>query len=149
LDAAAGTWHGFDFWANEPVADFKGELSLKVPGRSCRVIAARAAAGHPVLVSTSRHLSQGILEVTDETWSEETQTLSGVSQVVANDPYELRIAGIEDGGKIWKPIAAEADGMTTDIREGPGLLRVMMHPGSSRGMKWSVKFKALTAQKNN
>ena len=149
LDAAASTWHGFDFWANEPVADFKGELALTVPGRSCRVIAVRADAGHPVLLSTSRHVSQGILEVTDETWNADTQTLSGVSQVVANDPYELRIAGIEDGGKSWKPVSAEADEMTTDLHEGSGIVRVKMNPVSSGAVKWSVKFKALPAAGKN
>jgi len=149
LDAAASTWHGFDFWANEPVADFKGDISFTVPGRSCRVIAVRAAVGHPVLLSTSRHVSQGILEVTDETWNADTQTLSGVSQVVANDPYELRIAGMGDGGKIWKPVSAEADGVTTELQEGPGLVRVMMHPATSRAVKWSVKFKAVPAAGKN
>ncbi|MGH7968292.1 MAG: hypothetical protein ACREIC_06135, partial [Limisphaerales bacterium] len=56
-------YYAFDFWADSPAEPFTSEFSYRVPGRSCRVIAVRAKEGHPVLVSTSRHVSQGILEV--------------------------------------------------------------------------------------
>ena len=80
---------------------FHGDFKFDVPGRSCRVIAVRAAEEHPVLVSTSRHVSQGIVDVRNENWNAAACELTGTSKVVGNDAYELRIAGLNDGGP-WK-----------------------------------------------
>src|SRR6185369_531818 len=93
------TYHAFDFWADAPSAGFRGEVKFDVPPQSCRVIAVRPALGRPVLVSTSRHVTQGIVDVADEKWSASSRTLSATSQLVANDLYQLRIAGLCDGGK--------------------------------------------------
>jgi hypothetical protein len=41
-------------------------------------------------LSTSRHITQGLIDVLEERF--DGQTLSGKSLVVADDPYELRIA---------------------------------------------------------
>jgi hypothetical protein len=99
------TYHAFDFWSKQPLPDFKGEFKFDVPAESCRVIAVRADEGHPVLVSTSRHVTQGIVDVTNETWKDET--LSATSQVVGNDPYEIRIAA--GGWNGWNREASKAD----------------------------------------
>ena len=138
------TYHAFDFWSKSALPDFKGGFKFATPAESCRVIAVRADEGHPVLVSTSRHVTQGIVDVTGEIWSD--RCLSATSQVVANDPYELRIVGLADGGVSWKPvgvtISAEdtAAGVTVDMQGDGGLLRVMIKSPVTRAVKWSVKF---------
>lgn len=138
------TYHAFDFWANAPLSDFAGTFNAQVEPRSCRVIAVRANEGHPVLISTSRHVTQGIVDVTGETWSR--KTLSATSGLIANDPYELRIAGTRDGGKLWKEAgvtlsaADKAAGVTTRVEEAPGLLRVTMTSPVTRKVQWTVKF---------
>ena len=140
------TYHAFDFWSNSVLPDFKGAFEFETPAESCRVIAVRAEEGHPLLLSTSRHITQGIVDVTGETW--ENQQLSATSQVVANDPYELRIAGLTDGGKHWKPSGVTLDagssaaGVTASLREAEGVLRVTIHSPASRAVKWSVSFSA-------
>ena len=106
----------------------------------------RAAEGHPLLLSTSRHVSQGMVDVRDERWEAATGTLAGVSRVVGGDPYELRVAGITDGGKLWKLTAAEvspadqAAGVTVAQAESPGLARVTIRSTASREVNWSLKF---------
>jgi hypothetical protein len=42
-------------------------------------------------LSTSQHVTQGIVDVVKVSWDAEKKLLSGVSKVIANDPYELRI----------------------------------------------------------
>jgi hypothetical protein len=148
----ARTYFAFDFWANAPVRSFSGQFDYEVPARSCRVIALRAAEGHPALVSTSRHVSQGILEVSGEKWGGSAQVLSGLSQVIGDDPYELRIAGLEEGGKSWKLVSAsvssadEEAGVTVEPKpKAPGeegWLRVLIHSRATRPVKWSLKFAA-------
>jgi hypothetical protein len=136
------TYHAFDFWANAPVPDFTDQFSFDVPKESCRILAVRAVEDHPVMVSTSRHVTQGIVDVAEETWSD--HTLSATSRVVGGDPYELRIAGVKDG---WKLAAARvsADDQAAGVTIAPvtsedGWLRVMIRSKDSRDVKWSVEF---------
>lgn len=144
------TYFAFDFWANVPLSPFCGELNFDVPAQSCRAIALRAAAGHPVLVSTSRHVTQGMIDVTAEKWSPLNKTLSGTSAVVAGDPYEIRIAGLTDNQQSWKLVSAAVS--RADQAAGviiapnplagnePGWLRVRFHSQRSLSVKWILKF---------
>ena len=96
----------FDFWANKFVAPFSDVLKANLPGNSCRVLAVRPVADHPQLLSTSRHITQGIVDVTDENWDAAKSVLSGVSKVVENDPYELRMV-VPIGAASWRAAARE------------------------------------------
>jgi len=138
------TYHAFDFWANEPIPDFTGSFKTQVAPRSCRVIAVRANEGHPVVLSSSRHITQGIVDITGELWR--GGKLSATSKVVGNDPYELCIAGLTDGGKTWKLVSVDispsdkAAGVTVSFHESSGLVRVTLRCPQSRDVKWTVRF---------
>jgi len=109
----------FDYWGDTFFGSFSDKLSVEVPGGSCLVLAVQPVKEHPILLSTSQHITQGIVDVVSVAWNGETKTLSGVSKVIANDPYELRIY----------------DPATKDIR------RVMFAPTeSSDSFEWSVLF---------
>lgn len=148
----AKTYHAFDFWGNKPVADISGSIKEEVAPMSCRVLALRAKEGRPVLVSTSRHVSQGILEVKEEGWFEMKEearkegVLSGTSALIGSDAYELRIAGLKDG-KGWKLAKAKvsaADAVAgVKIEALPseeGWLRLKVTSPTSREVGWSVVF---------
>ncbi|MGA2033790.1 MAG: glycoside hydrolase family 36 protein [Thermoguttaceae bacterium] len=138
------TYHAFDFWANEPLPDFTGSFKAQVAPRSCRVIAVRADEGHPVVLSSSRHITQGIVDISDELWLK--GKLSGTSRVVGNDPYELRIAGLTDGGKTWKLVSVDisprdkAAGVTVSSYKSSGLIRVTFRCPQGRDVKWTIQF---------
>ena len=140
----ARTWHAFDFWDNRLVSYIAGDFNIDVPGQSCRVLALRADEGRPVLLSTSRHVTQGIIDVKKEGWA--ADTLSGVSAVVANDPYELRIAGTRAEGEEWAPaeVAVSEDdraaGVTITHTTAPGLVRVLVNSPAGRDVAWRVRF---------
>jgi hypothetical protein len=110
------------------------------------VLALRAKEDHPVLVSTSRHVSQGILEVKREEWKD--GVLSGTSALIGGDAYELRIDGLRDGGKQWVPASVsvsaedEVAGVTVSDAVECGLLRVKIGSPASRDVRWQVTFRA-------
>ncbi len=145
LDATK-SYYAFDFWNKSPLPSFKGVFKFDVPAESCRVIAVRAAEDHPVLVSTSQHVTQGIVDVKGEQWNPSTGTLSATSQVVGNDPYEIRIAGVDDDSSNWKFISASVSAEDAIITPNPpadeesGWLRVMISSKTSRTIKWSLRF---------
>ncbi len=81
----------FDFWGNKMLPVFSDKLTVEVPPASCLVLAVRPVLDHPIVLSTSRHITQGIVDIMEESWDENSGTLSGVSDVVVGEPYELRI----------------------------------------------------------
>jgi len=144
------TYYAFDFWRKSPLPGFKSAFNYEVPAESCRIIAVRAAEGHPVLVSTSRHVTQGMVDVSCERWDPASGTLSGVSQLVGNDPYELRIAGLNEAANKWKLVSvsvsseAAAEGVTaeqiTSVAGEEGWLRILIASKNSRAVAWALKF---------
>lgn len=130
----------FDFWANRFTEPIKGKIRETLPAGTCRVLALRQKADHPQLLGTSRHITQGIIDVLEETWSAVSRTLSGRSSVVAGDPYELRIA--VPTGETWKVVGAKVDSAAT-IKAGDASdlgVRVLIQPVKSSEIAWSVQF---------
>ncbi len=127
--AAGTTYYAYDFWKNELLPDINGSFEYELPPASCKVIAVRAAEGHPVLLSTSRHVTQGIVDVIREEWS--GTTLSGVSEVIANDPNELRVR-VPDG---WEVAESSAPVVKT-----PGLARMVLKSSETRQVSWKISF---------
>lgn len=81
----------FDYWSNALTTPFKDRLVQTLLPQSCAVLAMRRVLDRPQLISSSRHITQGLIDVSEVIWNPATRTLSGVSQVVANDRTELRI----------------------------------------------------------
>lgn len=125
------TYHAFNFWENRMLPDVKGVYQDTVAPNSCKVIALREVVGHPVLLSTSRHVSQGMVDVTSESWS--NNTLSGTSKLLANDPCELRVR-VPEG---WKFESANTGEATVEA----GLLRVKLTRPENGDVPWKLRFK--------
>src|SRR5262249_2629698 len=112
-----------------------------------QIIAVRAVSGNPMVVSTNRHVSQGIYDIVSETWDAGSKTLSGTSHVVGNDPYELRIYAAKDGGGNWIVGTASVSsddtsaGVTASVAPQSGAeVRATFKSSQNRDIKWSVTF---------
>lgn len=80
----------YNFWDNEfiePFDTFKTTLAKE----SCKVFAIRPVEDHPILLSTSRHITQGVVDVNLEVWNEKTKTLHIESNIPPKCDYELRV----------------------------------------------------------
>lgn len=135
----------FDFWADRFVPPFRGILTAELPAASCCVLAVRPVADHPQLLSTSRHVTQGIVDVLDENWDVSSRTLSGTSRLVGGDPYELRIIA-PSGEDVWQAgevsVSAEdaAAGVATESRQDGPRIRVRVTSPDSRAVHWRLTF---------
>jgi hypothetical protein len=109
----------FDYWGDKFIGGFRDQLSVEVPAGSCLVLAVQPVKPHPILLSTSQHVTQGIVDVKSVSWDAAAKTLSGKSRVIADDPYELR---------IYDPVKKEIRRETFLPKE------------SSDAFEWSVKF---------
>jgi hypothetical protein len=130
----------YDFWANELAAPMSGLFKIKLPPQSCRVLSLRTRSPHPRLISTSRHVTQGIIDVMSEQWDASSQTLRGRSKVVGADPYELRIV---EPAKVRSVTVSEMDrsqGVKISFTTDEKLLRVRIHSPVTRVVEWQVEF---------
>ncbi len=140
-----GAWVGFDYWTNAFVGPFTDSVAAEIAPASCRVIALRPALDRPQLVSTSRHICQGVIDVADEAWRPKDNTYAAVSKVVADDPYELRFAA-GTGPVPAKAVAAEVSDEDRDadvaieITDAGPDARVVITSGTSRDVTWRVRF---------
>jgi len=133
----------FDYWANAFLPPITGSIKATLPAHGCLDLAVRPRLDRPFLLSTSRHISQGMVDVIDEQWDAAGKTLSGKSRVVGGDPYELRI--VAPGN--WKVANAEvsvndkaAAGIETKFSQSGTGVRVTVNSETSRPIAWKVVF---------
>jgi hypothetical protein len=141
----AEAYVAYDFWANAFVPPFKSVLRTSLAGESCRVLAVRPLLDRPFLLSTSRHITQGIVDVIEEQWNAARKTLNGKSQVVAGDPYELRVVAPSQP-KSWKAVKAElspddlAAGAEIKLAQTDACVRATIRSPKSRAVSWKMTF---------
>jgi hypothetical protein len=136
-----GPYVAFDYWANAFVPKFNGHLRTTLPKESCQVLSVRPVADHPQLISTSRHITQGIVDVVSEKWKGDS--LSGVSRAVGADPYELRIVTPDADWKVVSVSVSSTDTAAgvkiTDERAVDGV-RVRIDSKENRDVNWTIRF---------
>lgn len=135
-----GSLSCFEYWSNLPVATGGNTIECVLPPASCKIFALRQVVDHPVVVSTSRHVTQGMVDLLEEEWDESSRTLSGVSRVVGGDPYELRIALPPDA--IYNAIThTECEGATIVTRSVQDVVaRVRIVSATSAPVAWRFIF---------
>jgi melibiase-like protein len=138
---------GYDYWADRFVPAFADRLQCTLEPGSCRVLAVRPESDHPQLISTSRHITQGIVDVLEEKWDAGDLTLHGRSKIVGGDPYELRIV------VPAKPKYVLSD-VTLSPKQGDELispqwkqdstgLRIQFQLEKNQIINWNVRFKVI------
>lgn len=80
----------YDFWTDRLVEPFN-VVNASLAKESCKVLAIRPVENHPILLSTSRHVTQGVIDVQVEKWNEEDNTLTIVATIPPKFQYELRV----------------------------------------------------------
>jgi len=82
--------HVFDFWNKEYLGAWEKGISVDLGPASSRVLTLLTEADHPQLISTSRHITQGWVDLVSQTYDRATNTYAGKSKIIGNDAYELR-----------------------------------------------------------
>jgi hypothetical protein len=137
---------GFDYWGDTFVGPFYDVLESTLEPASCRILAVKPVRDFPQLLGTSRHITQGVMDVVQEDWEASTQTLQGRSRVVGGDVYQLRIAAM---GKDRVMPVVRVSVSSTDQKAGVSIrlvsqdawkVRVEIKSGTSREVSWRIHF---------
>ena len=134
------SYHAFDYWDNHYLGKIKGNLSERLPAASCRVLALRESKNHPQLLSTSRHITQGLMDVSAESWNPRENEIRGRSSVVADDSYELRIVCPKEFN-VASVSQDDQTAMVSPVQQAEGIVRVSIMPSKTAELNWIVKFK--------
>ncbi|MHC4478899.1 MAG: alpha-galactosidase [Planctomycetota bacterium] len=142
LGPGKASYIGFDYWRNEFVGPFEGDLLVELPPGSCNVLAMRAVLDRPQLISTSRHVTQGIVDLVKEKWNGWTEVLSATSKVVGGDVYEVRIFAPEPW-KVFSVHVSSGDrksGVTISAHQAGRHVRIIIESPENRRVSWKTAF---------
>jgi len=128
----------FEFWTQTFLGKSKG--SFKAPAldsnTSVQVFAIREAREHPWVLSTTRHISQGGVDVLDEQWDKGSNMLAGRSKVVAGDPYVITVH-LPAGFKLK---AATISGEKAETASQADTVTVRFVPSATKTVEWKLVF---------
>lgn len=140
---ASTEYAAFDFWANRFLPAITTTIKTTLPRHSCQVVAISPVADRPFVLSTSQHVTQGIMDIWDEKWDSKNKTLSGKSLVVANDAYELRLTVPKKYGKGAKATLTDKDlpaGTSVNLQPLSDGNRVLITSPKGGLVGWKIEF---------
>ena len=128
----------FEFWTQKFLGKAKGSFIAPAmdDNNGLQVFAIREAKPHPWVLSTTRHLSQGGVSLSDVTWDAKRNVLSGKSAVVTGDPYVLSVH-VPAGYRLK---SAEVGEEKVEARVEAPLASVRIVPSATKVVAWRIGF---------
>ncbi len=134
--------HVFDFWNKEYLGDWPEGMVVDAAPTSCRVLTLLPDNGRIQLISTSRHITQGWVDLTALDENKAGDVFTGTSNVVKNDPYELRFVFPRGTNYLVKHAVARAGlrKLPVQIFNHQGWAAVRITSPKTGEIKWEVQF---------
>ena len=148
LDPAA-KWRVHSFWdaVYLGILGAGDALEIEMNGLECEMFRVTKAEARPQVVSTTRHVLQGWMDIADEKWDATGRILSGAAKHIASGTTEsVVIAADTADGKVFPLVRAEvspedvAAGVKVCAVETNGTVRVAITVPQARAVKWGVAF---------
>ena len=132
--------HVFDFWNKDYLGCWEGGIVADVDPTSCRVLTLMPDSGNIELVSTSRHITQGWVDLVKLEQSE--NAMSGSSHIIKGDPYQLTFAFPKGKNFIVKSAVARSDGnrLRSRVTNHQGWATVTFRSRQTCDIDWKVEF---------
>ena len=125
----------YEFWSRKFLGAFRGSVELPaIKPMGLDSFAIREQLDRPQIVSTSRHLSQGGVDLVRAEWK--GNVLGGASRVVAGDPYEIAVHVPPD----FELRSAIIAGQAAEIAREGELARVSFVPATTGEIEWQIRF---------
>ncbi len=130
--------HVYDFWHQEYEGVFPKGFSAGIEPTSCRVLTLLPATADIQLISTSRHLTQGWLDLISLNYDAKKTSFQGRSRVIKNDPYVLTF--VFPPGKNFTVTRASAGRLPVKVANHQGWATVEITPAKTGETPWTVTF---------
>jgi len=137
LGLEAGEHIVYEFRTGKLLGTFRSGFEAPAqPARSVRLYAIRERRPYPQVVSTSRHISQGGVDLESVHWRHRGGVLTGRSRVVKGDPYLVTIHVPER----YRFVKATVDGEEANHMVIGEVLRLIIAPETTGRVAWKVEF---------
>ncbi len=138
----AGPVHVFDFWHHEYLGAWEAGIAVTTAPTSVQVLTLVPATDRIQLVSTSRHITQGWVDLASLTTDRAGTAFSGRSHVIGRDPYDLQFA--YPRGHNFAVASASARSATgpvpVRVTNHQGWATVRIEPDRTGDVTWQVVF---------
>jgi hypothetical protein len=121
----AKTYLAFDFWKQQLVGEVTNELSTVIAPGGVTLLALHPATGAPQFLSTSRHVTQGAIEIDDFRWDGATGRFSGISTGPKQSAHDVFVYVPGDRPWTW-------EGRETLVRDQAGYSLKLVDPNVMR-----------------
>jgi hypothetical protein len=146
LDSTA-LYHVYDFWNGTYYGAWEHGVFIDVPPGDVRVITLVRATDRPELVSTSRHMTQGWVDLRalEHGGSAARPSLAGESRVIGGDQYTLTV-GLPRGKSSFRIATARAHGSASSApvrvswSSHQGYATVTIRTDSTQIVRWAIEF---------
>jgi NPCBM/NEW2 domain/Melibiase/Alpha galactosidase C-terminal beta sandwich domain len=134
--------HVFDYWNHEYLGLWEQGMSIELAPASCRLLTLLSEENHPQLISTSRHLTQGWVDLVSQKYDAKTNAYQGRSKVIKNDPYEVRfVFPSKKNFTIKRAVANGPKGsLPVTISNHQGWATIQFTSLTSSEVSWKVEF---------
>lgn len=138
LELSGGYYTVFDFWPQHYEGTARGQLDVRVPAGSVRLLGLRRLEDAPMLIACDRHYTQGALDHTAITWDATSRTLKGEFTAVENTPYVITVS-VPEG---YAPQAASWSGGEAVMAREATVATLRFSVGASAGgvASWVVQY---------
>jgi hypothetical protein len=126
----------FDFWEGRYYGTAATQLPVRVPPGSVRLLGLRPYESRPMLLASDRHITQGAMDQTAETWDAAARTLTGQMETTGDTPYVLRILAPEG----FTPKVATVSSGPVPWSFEDRVLTLRFAVGEAASLEWRVTF---------
>jgi len=126
----------WEFWEKRFVGLHKGEVSVRVPRTSTRLLSIREYAGHPDVLSTDMHVTQGAVEIEAMSWDKKQNVLSGTCSRPQGEKGTVFVF-VPKGYRI---LGASANGRRTALRKAGQRITALDLAFARDTIEWSIRF---------
>jgi hypothetical protein len=129
----------FDFWEQKLLGVYRDKMTLAIEPFDTRVLLVHPLLNRPQLIGSSRHIT-GAWSILSQSWDPATSRLSGSSETVPGDPYDLFLF-VPDGTEFLQATATTAENPNVPIISSlAGNSLKLSFTGQPVTVNWNVEF---------
>jgi melibiase-like protein len=134
------TYLAFDFWRQRLFGEVTNELAVRIAPGSVTLLALHAATGTPQLLSTTRHFTQGAIELEDVQWNATERALTGVSMGPAGSAHDVFVYVPGDHPWTWPrpPLFRDFAGYSLKLVDS-NIVRVHVRLENESRVQWRIE----------
>lgn len=131
----------YDFWNKSYKGVFSKTYACGTPTSwDVQLFSLREVRPYPWVISTSRHITQGGIDLTNVAWNGAARTLSGTSTVVANDPYMITLY-LPTGATL---VSATFGSSPATLGTNNGAATMAYTPAANGTVNWTATFNGIS-----